>query len=219
MFLYSRCFFRIFQLYEVFHQRGQAARQSHLASRTASLAAVSSTLPSSTSSSSSSVSASTSSSSSTSSPGPVVAPAAAAAAEVLMIGKENTIDNIAVDLERTFPTLAFFQQAGPMNEQLRILLETYCFYRPDVGYVQGMSYLAGHLLLYLEPYTAFVCFANLLNSAYFLAFLKMDRDAMQARYRIFAQLFEQNVPQLYRSVVFVFQSRALIGRMTLCVFI
>lgn len=40
----------------------------------------------------------------------VDAPAASAIdASVLAIGKENTIDYIAVDLERTFPTLAFFQ--------------------------------------------------------------------------------------------------------------
>lgn len=31
---------------------------------------------------------------------------------------------------------------------LSLCLQTYCFYRPDVGYVQGMSYLAGNFLLY-----------------------------------------------------------------------
>jgi hypothetical protein len=83
------------------------------------------------------------------------------------------------------------------------LLNSYCFYRPDVGYVQGMSYLAGHLLLYMEPYAAFVCFANLLNSNYFLTFLKMNRDAMQDRYDIFSTLFKESIPSLYR---FVFSS-------------
>ena len=32
------------------------------------------------------------------------------------------------------------------------VLEAYICYRPDVGYVQGMSYLAAMLILYLEPY-------------------------------------------------------------------
>ncbi len=80
------------------------------------------------------------------------ASAAVAYAEVFTIGKENTMDYIAQDLDRTFPTLAFFQEEGPMNEQLRAMLETYCFYRPDVGYVQGMSYMAAVLLLYMDPY-------------------------------------------------------------------
>ena len=34
-----------------------------------------------------------------------------------------------------------------MNEQLRVMLETYCFYRPDIGYVQGMSFIAGKVLV------------------------------------------------------------------------
>ena len=69
-----------------------------------------------------------------------------------------------------------------MNSQLRRLLQTYVFYRPDVGYVQGMSYLAGHLLLYMEPYTAFKCFANMLNTPFFLAVLKMDPAVMAPRH-------------------------------------
>jgi hypothetical protein len=121
--------------------------------------------------------------------------------QVLTIGKEKTIDYIAVDLERTFPTLAFFQESGPMHDQLRILLETYCFYRPDVGYVQGMSFLAGNLLLYMEPYSAFVCFANMLNSNYFLTFLKMHADDMNERFKIFAGLFRDYVPVLFRFVL------------------
>ena len=64
-----------------------------------------------------------------------------------------------------------------------------------------MSYLAGHLLLYMEPYSAFVCFANLLNSNYFLTFLKMNRDAMQYRFDLFSTLFKESIPSLYRYVL------------------
>lgn len=50
------------------------------------------------------------------------------------------------------------------------------------SYVQGMSYLAGNLLLYIvDPYTAFVAFANLLNSPFFLVFLRLDKAQMQKR--------------------------------------
>jgi hypothetical protein len=44
-----------------------------------------------------------------------------------------------------------------MNEQLRSVLDTYCFYRPDVGYVQGMSYLAGNFLLYMVCHITRYC--------------------------------------------------------------
>lgn len=172
-------------------------------------------------------------------------------ARALTYGQERTFENIAVDLERTFPTLAFFQESGPMHDQLRVLLETYCFYRfteffvcqflslrvcacmrsvrsmctdfggllmsplkmcipllclplsatlasrTDIGYVQGMSFLAGNLLLYMDPYAAFVCFANLLNKSYFFTFLKMNVDEMGERYRIFATLFQETAPRLH----------------------
>jgi hypothetical protein len=87
---------------------------------------------------------------------------------VALAGKENTFADIDVDLARTFPHLAFFQEGCPMNHDLRDLLDAYCFYRPDRGYVQGMSYLAGNLLLYMpNKAEAFVVFANLLNTPFF----------------------------------------------------
>lgn len=46
--------------------------------------------------------------------------------------------------------------------------------RPDVGYVQGMSYLAGMLLLYNDTYNTFVCFSNLLNNHFLISLFKMD---------------------------------------------
>jgi len=66
-------------------------------------------------------------------------------------------------------------------------LASFCFYRPDIGYVQGMSYLAGHLLLYMDQFHAFIAFANLLNSPFFHSFLLMDIDRQEARY-VFALL-------------------------------
>jgi hypothetical protein len=41
--------------------------------------------------------------------------------------------------------------------------DRYVFFRPDVGYVQGMSHLAAMLLLNLDVFPAFVAFANLLQ--------------------------------------------------------
>jgi hypothetical protein len=49
--------------------------------------------------------------------------------------------------------------------------------------VQGMSYLAGMLLIYMEPYEAFVSFANLLNSHYFASLFAMNVDEVGLRAR------------------------------------
>lgn len=117
------------------------------------------------------------------------------------------MENIEVDLERTFPSLAFFNEEGPMNDQLRTLLETYCFFRPDIGYVQGMSYIAGHLLLYMDPYPAFVCFANMLNNPFLIGFLKVNEETMNIRYKIFDEVLEHSLPKiaLYEIIFYYIQ--------------
>ena len=60
------------------------------------------------------------------------------------------------------------------------------------------SFVAGNLLLYLDPYRAFVCFANLLNSPFFHAFLKCSQEKMKLRYDIFLDLFRENLTALAR---------------------
>lgn len=114
------------------------------------------------------------------------------------VGKAKTFTYVDQDLSRTFPALAFFQEGCPMNTDLRELLDTYCFYRPDMGYVQGMSYLAGNLLLYMAPFTAFVCFCNLLRAPFFHAFFKTDQALMAERYSIINSLLKLNVPDLFK---------------------
>ena len=54
-----------------------------------------------------------------------------------LMGRENTINRIKVDLPRTFPQLAFFVEGSPLHQALRDVLEAYTFMRPDCGYVQG----------------------------------------------------------------------------------
>jgi len=54
-----------------------------------------------------------------------------------VVSRYRQVDN---DLSRTLAHLGLFTQAGPYAEELRRVLEAYCFYRPDIGYVQGMSF-------------------------------------------------------------------------------
>ena len=49
-------------------------------------------------------------------------------------------------------------------------------YRPDIGYVQGMSFIASVFLLVMDSHLAFQCLANLLNRPFFLGFFRMDID-------------------------------------------
>jgi len=63
-------------------------------------------------------------------------------------GFEATISTVANDLSRTFPEYqAFFQPGSFARQQLQRVLSSYAFFRPDHGYVQGMSHLAAVIIL------------------------------------------------------------------------
>ena len=51
-------------------------------------------------------------------------------------GLESSAALIETDLSRTMAQLRLFDSTGPYDVELRDVLEAYCFYRPDVGYVQ-----------------------------------------------------------------------------------
>lgn len=66
-------------------------------------------------------------------------------------------DEILRDICRTFPNQAFFQSSKG-QKKLFYIMHAYSKYDPEVGYCQGMSFIAGLLLLSLEPADAFALF-------------------------------------------------------------
>ena len=70
---------------------------------------------------------------------------------------------------------------------MKYILQTFVVYRPDIGYMQGMSYLAAQLLTTLtDPRHAFVAFANLLCTRY--AYLKCLKTHSQREYAQYAPI-------------------------------
>lgn len=95
--------------------------------------------------------------------------------EIPLLGREQSLRLIKTDLDRTFPKLAFFKEEGPLHEPLRDILEAFVSYRPDVGYVQGMSFLAAVLLLNIgDTATCFQCLANMLSNSTYFDFYRLD---------------------------------------------
>ncbi|KJE92173.1 RabGAP/TBC domain-containing protein, variant [Capsaspora owczarzaki ATCC 30864] len=94
------------------------------------------------------------------------------------LSREQSVHLISLDVSRTFPHLCIFQKGGPYYDSLRSVLEAYVCYRPDVGYVQGMSFLASMLLLNVDVVDAFICLANLLNRPVHLGFYRMDTNVV-----------------------------------------
>ncbi|XP_014217329.1 TBC1 domain family member 12-like [Copidosoma floridanum] len=108
---------------------------------------------------------------------------------------------IRLDVARTFPTLCVFQEGGPLSENLRNVLAAYAVYRPDIGYVQGMSYIGAVLSLNMEASVAFTCFANLLNQPCHLAAFTLDQRQMNAYYKAYSNALANKLPKVYTHFV------------------
>ncbi|XP_066537570.1 TBC1 domain family member 14 isoform X2 [Hoplias malabaricus] len=111
--------------------------------------------------------------------------------------KEASLELIKLDISRTFPSLCIFQQGGPYHDVLHSILGAYTCYRPDVGYVQGMSFIAAVLILNMHTADAFIAFANLLNRPCQMAFYRVDHSLMLTYFAAFEVFFEENLPKLF----------------------
>lgn len=116
------------------------------------------------------------------------------------VSHEESIVIIENDLPRTFTTLSSFDsntEEGVNNvKKLRRILRAFTVLRPDVGYVQGMSYLAGFLLLDNNEYDTFVLFHNLVIKSQILSFYKFKADEIIQRLKFFRQCFLTELPEL-----------------------
>ncbi|CAH2981135.1 unnamed protein product [Chilo suppressalis] len=109
---------------------------------------------------------------------------------------ECSMELIQLDIARTFPHLCIFQPGGPYFDVLHELLAAYVCYRPDIGYVQGMSFIAAVLILNMEAPAAFVCFANMLDGPVLRAAFARDGQAMQRLWKAYTTLLQHNLPAL-----------------------
>ncbi|EGZ23431.1 hypothetical protein PHYSODRAFT_258036 [Phytophthora sojae] len=114
-------------------------------------------------------------------------------------GREHTLALIDTDLPRTFPSLKLFDSSGPYYAFLLEVLETYACYRPDLGYIQGMSYLAAMLCLHMpqDRYLAFQCLANLMVNEHLFTFYLLDADLANVYYTLFDTFLNSRLPHLH----------------------
>ncbi|KAL8429216.1 hypothetical protein Efla_006205 [Eimeria flavescens] len=62
---------------------------------------------------------------------------------MLLLGSSE-FNGIELDVHRTFPSIPFFREEG--QHALRRILQAFAVFDPEVGYVQGMNFVAGALL-------------------------------------------------------------------------
>ena len=78
---------------------------------------------------------------------------------------EHTADltQINRDLNRTFPKDKFFREKSEGQKQLERILIAFCRFDPEIGYVQGMNFIAGSLLYHCPEEIAFWLFCRIVE--------------------------------------------------------
>jgi len=110
--------------------------------------------------------------------------------------KNNWTNLIKIDVPRTFPGVNEF--TPEMQQQLEHILNAYANLNQDVGYCQGMNFIAGLLLLVPEASVdeAFWMFVYLMEYDGLNGFFK-DRFPLLRKYlRALDMLLEQRIPEL-----------------------
>ena len=117
-------------------------------------------------------------------------------------GREKSLELLALDVPRTLARFGHQNAGSPgeLGDALTEVLRAYVLHRPDVGYVQGMSYLAAVLVLALkgDPFDAFVALANMLQRPFFFDFYRLDSRDVKARVEVFDDVFDAARPALRR---------------------
>jgi len=117
----------------------------------------------------------------------------------IFLGREDSAKLVQTDLSRTLSHLGLFDPSGPFYDELRDVLEAYCYYRPDVGYVQGMSFQAAIFVLHCnDDFAAFTCLANLISRPFFQCFYRNNSNSLLQRMQIFDRIFQFNLHDLYK---------------------
>ena len=98
---------------------------------------------------------------------------------------------IEADLHRTFSELGQFRFGQQLYQPLKNILAAFSVFRTDLGYVQGMSYLAGSLLLHLgDEYSAFQAFTNLMHRYLLFTFYGFDMPKVNLNFHVFMRLMK-----------------------------
>ncbi|KAF8820092.1 TBC domain-containing protein [Cardiosporidium cionae] len=102
---------------------------------------------------------------------------------------------ILLDITRTFPALDFYKGKGA--DQLQRILEAYAFYDPDVGYVQGMNFVAGFLLWHSNEQQAFWMLVTIMQSLDVRTMYLRHFPGLIKRCAIVETLLSISVPKLF----------------------
>lgn len=106
---------------------------------------------------------------------------------------------ILIDLGRTFPSHSYYSSSlGPGQLALFNLLKAYSLLDPEVGYCQGLSFVAGVLLLHMEESQAFFLLRHLMFRRGLRNQYLPDMIGLQIKLYQLSRLVRDQLPDLYQ---------------------
>ncbi|XP_045458026.1 TBC1 domain family member 1 [Melitaea cinxia] len=116
----------------------------------------------------------------------------------LLAGLTKHQHAILIDLGRTFPKHSYFASAlGPGQLALYNILKAYSLLDPDVGYCQGLSFVAGVLLLHMDEAEAFTLLRHLMFRRGIRKQYLPDMSALQVQLYQLSRLLRDHEPELH----------------------
>jgi hypothetical protein len=118
----------------------------------------------------------------------------------LLITRESSCENVIQrDIARTFPAHDFFKEAGGLGQDsLYRVSKAYAVYDSEVGYCQGLSFLAATLLLHMPEEQAFCVLVKLMYNYRLRDLYKDGFDNLYLRLHQLNCLMEEHLSQLWQ---------------------
>lgn len=112
-------------------------------------------------------------------------------------GKELFYEAIDKDLDRAFPDhRLFIGEASTGRADLEAILKAYVHYNPIIGYTQGMSLVAGFLLILMPAEEAFWMLCALLRDVHMEGYYANTMKQLHVDGIVFGQLLQSMDPEL-----------------------
>ena len=106
---------------------------------------------------------------------------------------------IQKDIDRTFSYFSRSREFSQLLIEATYLLQSFALYRPDLKYIQGMSYLMVMLLIVYPPYKAFKMFCNLVVCKKILFDnYSFKKEANKRINRTIEDIVQRSAPKTYK---------------------
>lgn len=106
---------------------------------------------------------------------------------------------ISLDLLRTLPqNVRFSSPEADGIRKLQEVLQAFCLHNPSLGYCQGMNFLVGMCLLFMEPEDAFWCLVAITERYFTPNYFDHSLVGAQADQEVLKSMLRDKLPRLQR---------------------